>query len=91
MYVFVYKVVYFCCLQIAGKSYSYYRDFPVESDPLITLQTPVYICSVSNTISAGDDVLQPEVLQMLAEIHKGVYAIEAQPNNKTWQDGICKT
>ena len=47
--------------------------------------------SVSNIISAGDDVLQPEVLQMLAEIHKGVYAIEAQPNNKTWQDGICKT
>ena len=46
---------------------------------------------ISNMISAGDDVLQPEVLQMLAEIHKGVYAIEAQPNNKTWQDGICKT
>ena len=44
-----------------------------------------------NIISAGDDVLHPKVLQLMAEIHRGVNSIEAQPNNKTWQNGICKT
>ena len=43
-----------------------------------------------NLILSGEDVLQPQVLQLLADIHRGVSEdLVAQPFNRTWRD-LCK-
>ena len=44
----------------------------------------------NNLIISGSDVLQPEVLQILANIHANVSKnLIAQPDEKNWMD-LCK-